>query len=153
MLEFLAAAVSTTRKTFFSTLKQFEMCVYDYNNKHWKMWWRSANGRVVIRLCTIVRYSCALFFSVFHCGHLYFFMLHLFNIALFSVVTFSCCTFFRVALFLCIALFHVALLYVAYMLFLLYFSLLHPSHVAIFSCCTLFMLHYSRGVTRTAINI
>ena len=86
-------------------------------------------------------------------GTIFFFMLHFFHVALFScctffilyhfhaaffcVVIFSRCTFFRVALLLGIALFHVALLHVARFSFYI-LLLLHSSHVAFFSCCTLF---------------
>ena len=69
-------------------------------------------------------------------------MLHFVHVALFCVVIFSCCTIFRVALyFLCIALFHVAFLHVAFLFCIL--LLLHSSHVAIFSFCTI-----SRGLAR-----
>ena len=95
-------------------------------------------------------YLCTL--SIFHCGNLYFhvaffsdytlFTLHFFHTALFScctfcVVIFLCCTFFCVAL----SLSHIALLHVA--MFSLYI-LLNYIH-SIFSCCTLFMVHYFRG--------
>ena len=58
----------------------------------------------------------------------------------FCIVIFSRCTFFRVALFLRIALFDVVLLHVAMISFFILF-LLQSAHVAIFSCCSLFIFH------------
>ena len=121
----------------------------------------SVNGRSVVRLCTIVHFSCAFFpyfnvaIYIFSCCILFmlhFFILHNFYIVIFCVATFSCCTFFRVALFLCIALFHVALFHVPMFSFWI-FLLLHSLHIAIFcvvlcSCCTI-----SRVVTRIPTNI
>ena len=70
-----------------------------------------------------------------------FFILHHFHVSLICVDIFPCCTFFRLALFLCIALFHGALLQVAMFSFCI-LLLLDSSHIAIFSYCTFFMLHY-----------
>ena len=84
-------------------------------------------------------------FSVFHCGNLYFFMLHFLHTAPFLCCSFLCsnlcCTFFRVALFLCIEVFHVALLHVAIFSSCI-LLLLHSSHFANFSCYNFFTLHY-----------
>ena len=83
-----------------------------------------------------MHYSTLLFctFAIFHCDN--FWMFYFFHVALFSYCTFihtepfPCCTF-CVVIFLCVAMFS---FYIP--------LLLHSSHVAIFSCCTLFMLHY-----------
>ena len=87
---------------------------------------------------TYVHYIALVFlctFSVFHCGNLYFFMLHFFHAALFS-----CCTFFILHHF------HVALFFVLHFCFVLFQVAL--LHVAMFSFCTLlllrsFLLHFA----------
>ena len=97
-------------------------------------------------------------FSVFYCGNLCctLFMLHFFHTALFPcytfcLVIFSWCTSFRLSLFL-INFFISCCTFTrcniwqyfgnnGNILFCLLLPL-HSSHVAIFSCCTLFMLYY-----------
>ena len=99
-----------------------------------------------------VHYSALFLYtlSVFHCSNLYFFILHSFHVALFNSAPFPCSTFlcsnpFMLHFFSCctffMALFHVAVLHVAMFLFCI-LLLLYSSHVAISSCCTLFMLRY-----------
>ena len=96
-------------------------------------------------------------FSVFYCGNLYFSMSHFFMLHFLHVLLFSYCAIsmfhfflqesFEVALFLCIAIFHVGILHVSIFPFCILF-LLHSSHVAFCSCCTI-----SRGLVRTPTNI
>ena len=127
----------------------------NYTSVYWPV-----NGRPVIRLCTIVHYSCTLcpYFTVAiynfsYCTlfMLHFLILHHFHVPLFCVVILSCCTFFRVALSL-------------WLYFMLQFYTLQCFCFAFFSCCTLRMLQFllvalcscctiTRGVARTPTNI
>ena len=68
------------------------------------------------------------------------------------VVMFSCCTFFRVTLLLLVALFHIALSHVT-MFSCCILRMLHSSHVANFSCCTLFILYYFQKCLQEPTNI
>ena len=95
-------------------------------------------------------YLCTL--SIFHCGNLYFhvaffsgytlFTLHFFHTALFSCCTFLCSNLFMLYFFLCCT------FTISYCTFtrcnVSLYILLNYIH-SIFSCCTLFMVHYFRG--------
>ena len=107
---------------------------------------QSVNGRPIIRLCTIVHYSCALFpyftvaIYIFPCRTFLcctFYMFHFFHTAPFPCSTFFCknlctssCTLFMYCYISCwtSTLFNI--------------SILHSFPVALVACCTLFMLHY-----------
>ena len=85
--------------------------------------------------------------SVFHCDNFYFFMLHFFilhyfHVAPFCVVIFLCCIFFFVLHSFYVLHFFRLHFYTLQCVRFGFLHLLHSSHVAIFSFCTLFMLHY-----------
>ena len=116
---------------------------------------RSDNGQSVIRLCTIMRYSCALFpyftvviFFFFLCCT--FFMLYSFHVALFHTAPFPCRNF-CIVIFSCYnfcllhSFMHGSISCCTFTHCNVFF--LHSFHVALFaccnfSCCTFLMLHY-----------
>ena len=117
---------------------------------------RSTNGPLSVCALWVVHYSCALFLY-FHCGNLYFFILHFFHTAPFPCCTFLCSNlfmlyFFRVVLFLCIALFHVPLLHVEMFSFCI-LLLLHNTNAAIFPVALCSFYTISSGVANTFTNI
>ena len=110
---------------------------------------RSDNGQSVIRLCTIMRYSCALFpyftvaifylFIFFLCCT--FFMLYSFHVALFHTAPFPCRNF-CIVIFSCYNFFLLHSFY-AWLYFMLHFYTLQCFLFAFFlSCCTLRMLQF-----------